>query len=128
MNSSSHTRRSFTLTTLVAGALALGALGLLGVVASDYLRIQDNRARARDQLEEAKASLERVTYDGNGDVVSADRSRYQTAMYRMKSHTDQLRNANEQVANLYPYTGAGMLGLLVFTIVAVRSTRRVRPT
>jgi hypothetical protein len=119
--------RSFTLTTLIAGVLALAALGLVGVAASDYLRIQGIRAEIRHDLDEAKVVLEQMTYDADGNVSSEDRSRYETAMMQMKSGTDGMRNVSEQEANLYPYVGAGVLGFLIFTIVAVRSTRRTAP-
>ena len=119
--------RSFTSTTFLAGVLALAALGLVGVAASDYMRLQSIRSSARDDLDEAKVVLEQMPYDASGNVADEDRSRYDTAMMMMKSGTHRMRNASEQEANLYPYVGAGLLGFLIFTIVAVRSTRRAAP-
>ncbi|MCY1070377.1 hypothetical protein OV090_36880 [Nannocystis sp. RBIL2] len=122
--SSSQARRSFTLNTLLSALLALVALGVAWVGFSDYLRIQNNIANSRDQLVEAEASLAKVKYDEQGNVVDADRSRYQRAMSMMQIHTDSIRGSRAQVPNVYPFVGGGLLAFLMFTVMAVRSTRR----
>ncbi|MCY0987819.1 hypothetical protein OV203_11840 [Nannocystis sp. ILAH1] len=110
--------------TLLSALLALVALGVAWVGFSDYLRIQNNIANSRDQLVEAEASLAQVKYDEQGNVVDADRSRYQRAMSMMQIHTDSIRGSRAQVPNVYPFVGGGLLAFLVFTVMAVRSTRR----
>ncbi|WAS94761.1 hypothetical protein [Nannocystis punicea] len=116
--------RTFTMTTLAAGLLALVALGVAGVGFSDYLRVQKNIARSRDELEQAKVDLSQVKYDEHGDVVVADNSRFEWAMITMETHTNSIRDSRRQESNTYPYIGGGVLGFLVFTFMAVRSTRR----
>lgn len=117
-------RRAFTLNTFLAALLALVALGVAGVGVSDYMRIQENNARYRDELAQAEASLAQVKYDEQGDVVEEDQSRYMDAMGTMKLFTDLLRSSRGQEANVYPYVAGGALAFLVFAFMAVRSTRR----
>lgn len=122
--SSSQARRSFTLKTFLSALLALIALGVVYVGVGEYLRIQNNIARSRDELVEAEAALAQVKYDEQGNVVDADRSQYQRAMSTMKIHTESIRGSRAQVPNVYPFVGGGILAFLVFTVMAVRSTRR----
>ncbi len=126
MPTSTPAARRFTVNTFAAAALALVALGVVGLGVSDYMRIQDNRARSRAEVAEAEAALAQVKYDENGNVGPEDRSRYNQAMSTMKLHTDLTRMARDQESNVYPFIGGGLLGFLVFTIVAVRSTRKPR--
>jgi hypothetical protein len=122
--SSSPARRSFTVNTFLSALLALVALGVAWVGFSDYLRIQNNIARSRDELVQAEASLAQVKYDEQGNVVDADRSTYQRAMSTMQIHTDSIRGSRAQVPNVYPFVGGGVVAFLVFGFMAVRSTRR----
>lgn len=122
--SSSQARRSFTLNTFLSALLALVALGVAGIGFSDYLRIQNNIAESREELVQAEASLAQVKYDEQGNVVEADRSQYQRAMSTMQIHTESIRGSRAQVPNVYPFVGGGILAFLVFTVMAVRSTRR----
>ncbi|MFY0540767.1 hypothetical protein [Nannocystis pusilla] len=104
--------------------LALVALGVVYVGVGEYLRIQNNIANSRATLVQAEASLAQVKYDEQGNVVDADRSQYQRAMSMMQIHTDSIRGSHAQVPNVYPFVGGGLLAFLVFTVMAVRSTRR----
>lgn len=122
--SANQARRTFTMTTFAAALLALVALGVVGVGFSDYLRVQNNIARSRDELEQAKADLAQVKFDDHGDVVAADNSRFHHAMSTMEIHTDSIRDSRRQESVTYPYIGGGILAFLVFTFMAVRSTRR----
>lgn len=122
--SSSPAGRSFTLKTFLFAALALVALGVVWVGVGEYLRIQNNIAHSRDELVQAEASLAQVKYDDQGNVVDADRSKYQRAMSTMKIHTDSIQGSRAQMPTVSPFVGGGILGLLVFGFMAVRSTRR----
>lgn len=120
----SQARRSFPVKTLVSALLALVALGVVWVGVGEYLRIQNNIADSRDELVQAEAALAQVQYDGQGNVVEADRSKYQRAMSTMKIHTESIQGSRAQMPTVYPFLGGGILGVLVFGFMAVRSTRR----
>lgn len=120
----SQARRSFPVKTLLSALLALVALGVVWVGVGEYLRIQNNIADSRDELVQAEAALAQVQYDGQGNVVEADRSKYQRAMSTMKIHTESIQGSRAQMPTVYPFLGGGILGVLVFGFMAVRSTRR----
>lgn len=124
MTPTQTSRRAFTSATFTASLLALVALLVAGAGISDYPRIQENIARSRVHLTEADATLAQVAYDGQGNVVQEDRGHYQHAMTMMQVHTDSIRSSRAQEADVYPFVGGGILGFLVFVIVAVRSTRK----
>ncbi|MDC0670520.1 hypothetical protein [Nannocystis radixulma] len=112
------------MTTFAAALLALLALGVASLATLDCVTTQQHLSDSREKLKQAEATLSKVKYDGQGNVVDEDLSQYRDAMATMSFETESLRLWRGGEQNAYPYMGGGLLAFLVFAAMAVRSTRR----
>jgi hypothetical protein len=116
--------RKVNATTIMAGILALVALGATGLFVDERMQMDRHWERERTQAEAAKAELDSFKFDEKGNVPPDQRSKFQGIMLDMKSSTDGMRMFNESKARTLPYIGGALAAFVVFLVIAIRSTKQ----
>ncbi len=117
-------RRKINATTIMAAILALVALGATALFVQERMRFDDYWQQDRVKAEAAKATLDSVKFDEKGNVPPDQRSKFNEAMMNMKLATDGMRMFNESRARAVPYIGGAIAAFLVFSVIAIRSTKQ----
>lgn len=115
--------RKVNATTIMAGILALVALGATGLFVDEHLGMARQWERERADAEAAKAKLDAIKFV-NGNVPADQRSHFQDVMLDMKTATNGMRTFSEAKDRSLPYIGGSVAACLLFLVMAVRSTKQ----